>query len=41
MTILDALKSLAVVMGCASSVDDVNAATISECLDFMAKNYPG
>ena len=39
MTKVEALKELAVAIGCANSVDKVTGTTIAEVLAFMAKNY--
>lgn len=41
MTKVEALKNLAVALGCASSVDDIQADTVVECIIFIANNYPG
>lgn len=41
MTIVDALKNLAVTLGCASDVKAVEAETIAEVIQFIADNYPG
>ena len=40
MTTIEALKNLAVAIGCASTTDEVTGSTIAEVIDFMAKNYP-
>lgn len=39
MTNVEALKKLAVALGCAASVDEVVGETIAEVIDFMAENY--
>ena len=39
MSNIEALKELAVAIGCAKSVDKVTRTTIAEVLAFMAKNY--
>lgn len=39
MSNIEALKELAVAIGCAKSVDKVTGTTIAEVLDFMTKNY--
>lgn len=41
MTIVEALKNLAVAFGCASSVDDIKTETIAETIQFIADNYTG
>lgn len=42
MTIVDALKNLAVTFGCASKPEDIKADTIQEVIQFIADNYtPG
>lgn len=41
MTIVEALKNVAVAFGCASSVDDIEAETIAEVIQFIADNYTG
>lgn len=38
---VEALKALAVAMGCASKVSDITTKTIPETINFIAKNYPG
>lgn len=40
MTNIEALKNLAVAMGCAETVADVTGDTIAEVIQFMADNYP-
>lgn len=40
MTTIDALKNLAVAIGCAKEVADVKGKTIAEVIQFMADNYP-
>ena len=37
---IEALKELAVVIGCANSVNDVTGTTVVEVLQFITKNYP-
>lgn len=39
-TKVEALKKVAVAIGCADSVDDVEGNTITEVLNFIAENYP-
>lgn len=39
MTTIEALKNLAVAMGCADSVDAVTGDTIPEVIQFIADNY--
>ena len=41
MTTLDALKNLAVTLGCATDVASVTGETIPEVIQFIADNYPG
>lgn len=42
MTTVEALKNLAVVFGCASKAEDIEADTIPEVIQFIADNYtPG
>lgn len=41
MTTIDALKNLAVALGCASDIDSVKGDTIPEIVQFIADNYPG
>ena len=41
MTNVEALKNLAVVLGCASDVDAIEAETTAEVIQFIADNYPG
>lgn len=41
MTKVEALKELAVSMGCADSVDNVTGTSIVDVLQFMYKNLPG
>lgn len=38
--IVEALRSLAVAMGCAQKFDDVPHGTIAELIQFIANNYP-
>lgn len=38
MTTIDALKNLAVAMGCAKSVDKVKGNTVAEVIQFIADN---
>lgn len=38
---VEALKALAVAMGCAGKVEDIKTTTIPETIQFMADNYPG
>ena len=40
MTTIEALKNLAVALGCAESADKVTGDTIPEVIQFMAENYP-
>lgn len=40
MTKVEALKELAVAIGCANSVDDVTGTTVVAVLQFITKNYP-
>lgn len=40
MTTVEALKNLAVAMGCAAKADAVKGETIPEVLQFIAENYP-
>ena len=37
---VEALKALAVAMGCAPKASDITTETIPETIQFMAKNYP-
>lgn len=39
VTTLEALKNLAVSMGCAATVDAVTGETIAEVIQFMADNH--
>ena len=39
--IVDALKNLAVSMGCATNKEAVTGTTIAEGIQFIANNYPG
>lgn len=41
MSKVEALKNLAVTIGCATSVEEINANSIVEVLNFIAENYPG
>lgn len=41
MTTIEALKNLAVVLGCAANAGAVKGETIPEVLQFIADNYPG
>lgn len=41
MTKVEALKNLAVVLGCASSVEDIKVYTVAEVIQFIADNYAG
>lgn len=41
MSKVEALKKLAVAVGCADSVEEINGNSIVEILNFMAINYPG
>ena len=38
--IVEALRNLAVAMGCAQKLDDVPHGTIAELIQFIANNYP-
>lgn len=38
---VEALKALAVAMGCASKVSDIATTTIPETIKFIADNYHG
>lgn len=40
MNTLDALKSLAVALGCAKSTDKVSGDSVAEVIDFIAKHLP-
>nr|DAZ37125.1 MAG TPA: hypothetical protein [Caudoviricetes sp.] len=40
VTTVEALKNLAVVLGCAESVDKVTGTTTAEVITFIAENYP-
>lgn len=40
MRTLDALKRLAVALGCATTVADVTGNTVDEVIDFIAQNLP-
>lgn len=40
VTTVEALKKLAVVLGCAESVDKVTGTTTAEVITFIAENYP-
>ena len=40
MTTIEALKNLAVAMGCATDAESVTGDTIPEVIQFMADNYP-
>lgn len=40
MNNVEALKKVAVAIGCAKSVDKIEANTIAEVLNFIAENYP-
>lgn len=37
---VEALKALAVAMGCATKVTDIKTITVSETIKFIADNYP-
>lgn len=39
--IVEALRNLAVAMGCAQKLDNVPHGTIAEIVQFIASNYPG
>ena len=39
MAILDALKNLAVALGCCADVSDVTGDTIAEAIQFIADNW--
>lgn len=41
MTTIEALKNLAVVMGCASDANAVTGDTVADVIQFIADNYPG
>lgn len=41
MTKVEALKNLAVVLGCASDAKSIEADTVAEVIQFIADNYPG
>lgn len=41
MTIVEALKNLAVAFGCATDADSIKADTIAEVIQFIADNYTG
>lgn len=41
MSKVDALKKLAVAIGCADSVEEIDGNTIIAVLNFIADNYPG
>lgn len=41
MTIVDALKNLAVTLGCVSDITAIEAETTAEVIQFIADNYPG
>ena len=41
MTIVEALKNLAVAFGCATDVDAIDANTTAEVIQFIADNYTG
>lgn len=41
MSKVDALKKLAVAIGCADSVEEIDGNTIVTVLNFIADNYPG
>mgnify|MGYP006913124629 FL=1 len=41
MSKVEALKKLAVVIGCATSVEEIKGTTIVEVLNFIVVNYPG
>lgn len=40
MSKVDALKNLAVAIGCAESTDKVKGTSVVEVLNFIAENYP-
>ena len=40
MTKIEALKELAVAIGCANIKEDVTGTTVVEVLQFITKNYP-
>ncbi len=40
MSKVEALKALAVAMGCATSIDEITGTTVVAVLVFMAENYP-
>lgn len=40
MTTVEALKNLAVALGCADEVADVEGNTTAEVINFIADNYP-
>ena len=40
MTTIEALKNLAVALGCAESADKVTGDTIADVIQFIADNYP-
>ena len=37
---VEALKALAVAMGCATNAKDIKTITVSETIKFIADNYP-
>ena len=39
--IVEALRNLAVAMGCATNKEAVTGTTIAEVIQFIANNYPG
>lgn len=39
MTTLEALKNLAVALGCCTNVSDVTADTVAEAIQFIADNW--
>ena len=41
MTNVEALKNLAVVLGCATDTEAIKANTTAEVIQFIADNYPG
>ena len=41
MTTIDALKNLAVVLGCATDKGSVTGDTLAEVIQFIADNFPG
>lgn len=41
MKTIDALKNLAVVLGCATDVESVTGNTVAEVIQFIADNYTG